>query len=86
MFVTQAYDTDYASGWAGRSQIVAMFMTGNSFIPVKKYTELKGSRILCRRVNFITRQNFIAFCLVTDVHKFDCMLAIKGTPLATSGK
>jgi hypothetical protein len=35
MFVTEECDTDHASGWAGRSHIVAMFMTGNSFIPVK---------------------------------------------------
>jgi hypothetical protein len=35
MFVTQEYDTDYATGWAGRSQIVTMFMTSNSCIPVK---------------------------------------------------
>jgi hypothetical protein len=35
MFVTQEYDTDYASGWAGRSQIATTFITGNSFIPVK---------------------------------------------------
>ena len=46
-----------------------------------------GSRILSRRVNSITRDRIlVVFCLVTDVHKFDCMLAIKGTPLATSGK
>jgi hypothetical protein len=70
MFVTQEYDTDHGSGWAGRSQIATMFMTRNSFIPTKNtlgwkaVVSCKGELILLRETEFSAE-----FCMFTDVHK-----------------